>query len=83
MECLVQLLDDLDDLVSSIGLARERIRSLGVLLVLAIASIALWGGGILLAIQHPPLALAAAMLMFTILLYRAVTSPQALQTAAD
>ncbi|MDX1498524.1 MAG: hypothetical protein R3176_01420 [Woeseiaceae bacterium] len=78
MERIVQLLDDLDDLVSSIGLARERLRTIAVWLCCLLAFGACLGGGILLAVNHPPLALAAAMLLFTGLLYHAVTSAHGL-----
>jgi len=75
MERLAQLLDDLDDVVGAIGLAAERIRSLLVALVFATVSLTVQIGGVLLALSHPPLALAAAILMFVTLLYRSVTTP--------
>ena len=74
MERLAQLLDDLDDVISTLLLLSERIRrylfsALAALLVLAIQI-----GGILLAIAQPPLALALALLLFVSLLYRTVTA---------
>ncbi len=74
MERLVQWLDDLDDLVYMVGLVGERfrrgLRSLlmtGFLLTIQI-------GGVLLALWHPPLAMATAMLLFVSLFYHLVTS---------
>ena len=74
MERLVQLLDDLDDLVSTILLLSERIRRAIVALIKAIFVIALQIGGVLLALAQPPLALAMALLLFVSLLYRAATA---------
>ena len=74
MERLIQWLDDLDDLVYMVGLIGERfrrgLRSLlmtGFLLTIQI-------GGVLLALRHPPLAMATAMLLFVSLLYHSATS---------
>jgi hypothetical protein len=75
MERIAQFLDDLDDLVAAIGLVSERIRHFVQLLLSACLGIALQVGGVMLALSHPPLALAAALLMFVTLLYRAVTAP--------
>ena len=57
MECLLQYLDDLDDLYGAFGLVWERLRrtliklvSLGMLLTVA-------AGGIELALAHPPIAI--------------------------
>lgn len=74
MERLAQLLDDLDDLISTLLLLSERIRrslltALAALLVLAIQI-----GGILLALAQPPLALAIALLLFVSLFYHTVTA---------
>ena len=75
MERLIQLLDDLDDLIGILGLARERILNLLTAALFAVASVCIQIGGVLLALSHPPLALATALLMFVTLLYRSVTSP--------
>ena len=75
MERIAQFLDDLDDLIFSIGLMRERLREIMVLLLTALTGGALTVAGILLALSHPPLAMATALLLFVSLLYRAVTSP--------
>ena len=76
MERLAQFLDDLDDLVAMVGLVGERIRGAAISLCLTCLGLALLLGGVLLALWHPPLALATALLLFVTLLYRAVTSPR-------
>jgi hypothetical protein len=76
VERLAQLLDDLDDLISMIGLVSERIRKFLLTVIATCATVALQVGGILLALAHPPLALATALLMFVTLLYHIVTSPR-------
>ena len=75
MERLAQYLDDLDDLVSAIGLVAERIRKLFFSISFLCISLAAQVGGIILALKHPPLALATALLLFVTLLYRSVTVP--------
>ncbi len=70
---MIQWLDELDDLIAAIGLVSERIRSfLRAFSFLAI-SLFVQSAGVLLALRHPPLALATAMLLFVTLLYRSVT----------
>jgi hypothetical protein len=76
MERLAQLLDDLDDLVSMIGLVSERIRRLILTVIATCTTLAIQVGGVLLALVHPPLALAVAILLFVTLLYHSVTSPR-------
>lgn len=75
MERIIQWLDDLDDLVGIFGLASERILRTVVAIGLMIAAFLLQLGGILLALSHPPLALATIIIMFVTLLYRSVTRP--------
>lgn len=82
MERLAQLLDDLDDVFSTLGLARERLRTVLILFALVFAFIPLQVAGILLAIEHPPVAMATAMLMFMVLFYRTVTSAHAVGTGS-
>jgi len=74
MERIVQLLDDLDDLVSAMLLLSERIRARLITLTIVFALLALQAGGIILAVVQPPLALALASLLFVSLLYRSVTA---------
>jgi len=73
MERIAQLLDDLDDLVSMVGLVSESIRKFLLGLVATCMTVAIQIGGILLALAHPPLALAMALILFVSLLYRSVT----------
>lgn len=70
----MQWLDDLDDLLGAIGLVGEKIRNAAFSLAFLCTSLAVQIGGILLALTHPPLALASALLMFVVLLYRSVTT---------
>ena len=70
----MQVLDELDDLIGVIGLMAERIRNTFIALAAVGIALAIEFGGILLAFRHPPLALATAMLLFVILLYRSVTA---------
>jgi hypothetical protein len=82
VEIVMQWLDELDDLVATLRLMRERIRNflLGAFF-LAVTLLAL-SSGILLALRHPPIALATAMILFVTLLYRAVTTPRTPQRHA-
>jgi hypothetical protein len=54
----------------------ERIRNLLIALLLLAASLLGPDAGVLLALRHPPLAGATAMLLFVTLLYRSVTAPR-------
>lgn len=74
MERFIQILDDLDDLIGAIGLIGERIRSLLLAISFTCVAISIQAGGVILALIHPPLALATAIIMFVTLLYRTVTS---------
>ena len=72
----MQWLDDLDDLVAMVGLLRERLRSVACSLLLTAVLLAVQIGGVLLALAHPPLALATALMLAVSLLYRSATSPR-------
>jgi hypothetical protein len=74
MERLVQWLDDLDDLVYMAGLFSERFRRGLRSLLMTIFVLIIQIGGVLLALRHPPLAMAIAMLLFVSLFYHSVTS---------
>lgn len=76
MERLAQILDDLDDVIAMLGLVSEKIRSAALSILSTCLAALLVMGGVLLALAHPPLALATALLLFVTLLYRAVTSPR-------
>lgn len=75
VERLLLWWDELDDLVGVVGLASERIRNLFISIGLTCAAFLLQLGGIALALSHPPLALASAIILFVTLLYRSVTTP--------
>ena len=75
VERLLQWWDELDDLVGVVGLASERIRNVIVSVGVTGAALLLQLGGIALALTHPPLALASAIILFVTLLYRSVTTP--------
>lgn len=80
MEIVVQWLDDFDDLIATIGLISERIRNFLIATSLLVVSLLLQISGVILALRHPPLALATAMILFVALLYRSVTVPRASPT---
>jgi hypothetical protein len=69
----MQWLDDLDDLIAAIRLLGERIRSFFLAMMFLATSLLVQVAGVLLALRHPPLALATAMILFVILMYRSVT----------
>ena len=73
---MIQWLDELDDLIAAIGLVSERIRSFFRAFSFLAISLFVQCAGVLLALRHPPLALATAMLLFVTLLYRSVTVPR-------
>ena len=76
MERLLQCLDDLDDLYGVLGLLAERLREFAWLAGLIVGLAVTGTGGILIALNEPPLGLAMAILLFVWLLYRAVTQPE-------
>ena len=75
MERFLLYLDDLDDLYGMVGLIKERLRRFVFAMIsyslLAIGALA----GVWLALAHPPLSLATAILLFVTLMYRSVTAP--------
>jgi predicted PurR-regulated permease PerM len=74
VEKLIQWLDELDDLIYMVSLAGERFRRAIRSLLMTCFVLSIQIGGVLLALRHPPLALATAMLLFVFLLYHSVTS---------
>ena len=75
MERLLQYLDDLDDLFGAVGLLWERARNIAGVAIFTCLSICIAAAAVMLALAEPPLALGAAILLFTTLLYRIVTNP--------
>ena len=76
MERLVQFLDDLDDLISMIGLVSERVRKTLHALFFACIALAIQVGSVFLALIHRPLALGVALILTVCWLYHSVTSPR-------
>ncbi|MGB5492019.1 MAG: hypothetical protein WBM76_14430 [Woeseiaceae bacterium] len=75
MECFLQYLDDIDDVVGALGLVYERLRRLILGVVALTASLLLIASAVWLALIHPPLAMATCLLLLVTLLYRVVTAP--------
>ena len=75
MECLLQYLDDLDDLYGAAGLLWENTRRALISLSALCMLLAVAGGAMWLATQHPPVGLATSTILFVIFLYRSVTTP--------
>jgi len=76
MEIIAQWLDDLDDVVFSCRLLRERIRNLLLASLLLSAAVILEVAAVLLALRHPPLASATATMLLVFLMYRSATAPR-------
>lgn len=74
MECLMQYLDDLEDVICALALAAGRIRRAAKSLLVLALSLAVQILIVLLALTQPPLALAVVSLLSVALLYRAVIS---------
>ncbi len=75
MECLLQYLDDLDDLYGAARLLWEDLRQMIIIAVTAGALLGVAFAAMWLATLHPPIALATSTVLFVILLYRSVTAP--------
>jgi hypothetical protein len=73
MECLIQYLDDLEDLYFAVALLSEKIRRAMLRVLIFSLSAVIPPCGILLALRAPPLALASVFLALAVLLYRAAT----------
>ena len=75
MERLLQYMDDLDDLYGALGLVYEKLRHVFLKILSLCAGLAIVGAGIVLALVHPPIALATCIMLFVTLLYRSATAP--------
>lgn len=82
MERLIQYLDELEDLIFAAPLIAEQIRAAIRRIAFLVASIGLQAAGILLALNHPPLAMAIVTLLIVGLLMRAVVAPRPRAVAA-
>ncbi len=75
MERLIQYLDEIEDLFYAAPLIAEQVRRAIQRIFFLLGSISLQIAGIVLALKHPPLALAVATLLLVGLLLRAVVIP--------
>ena len=71
----MQYLDELEDLIYAGPLIAEQFRCAVQRILFLLGSICLQAGGVILALYHPPLALAVVMLLLVGLLLRAVVTP--------
>jgi hypothetical protein len=69
MECLIQYLDEIEDLIYAVALKAERILMALKFLLFMSAATALQVTGILVALRYPPIALAMASLLSVGMLY--------------
>ena len=75
MERLLQYLDDLEDLIYAAPLIAEQLRRAIQRILFLLGSICLQVAGVVLALYHPPLALAVVTLLLVGLLHHAVVVP--------
>ncbi len=75
MERLLQYLDDLEDVIYAVPLIAEQFRRAIQRILFLLGSIFLQAAGVILALSHPPLALAVVMLLLVGMLFRAVVVP--------
>jgi len=75
MECMLQYLDDIDDLIGAFGLLYEGLRRLALAFAALAISLTCIVSGVVLALAHPPIALATCILLLVTLLYRSITAP--------
>ena len=76
MEIIAQWFDDLDDVISSMRLLSERLRSFCIALIFLASLLLVQIAGVLLALEHPPLASATATILLVTLMYRSATAPR-------
>jgi hypothetical protein len=76
VERLIQYLDEFEDLMYAAPLIAEQFRRAIQRIVFLLASVSLQVLGIMLALGHPPLALAVVSLLLVGLLFRAIVTPQ-------
>ena len=75
MERFLQYLDDLEDLIYVIPLIAEQLRRAIQRIFFLLGAICMQLAGVVLALNHPPLALAIVALLVVGLLLRAVVLP--------
>jgi apolipoprotein N-acyltransferase len=72
---MLQYLDDIDDLIGTFGLLYEGLRRLALVFAALVICLVCIVSGAVLALAHPPVALATCILLLVTLLYRSITSP--------
>ncbi len=82
MERLLQYLDDLEDIIYAVPLIAEQLRRATLRILFLLGSICLQVAGVVLALSHPPLALAVVMLLLVGMLFRAAVIPLPRKIAA-
>lgn len=75
MERFLQYLDDLEDFIYAAPLIAEQLRRAIQRILFLLGSICLQVAGVVLALSHPPLALAVVALLLVGMLLRAVIVP--------
>ncbi len=83
MERLIQYLDEIEDLFYAAPLIAEQLRRAIQRILFLLGSMSLQIAGIVLALTHPPLALAVVALLLVGLLFRAVVTPMPQAFAAS
>ncbi len=78
MECLIQYLDDIEDVFYAVAHLTEPLRRAALDLLLLATSMLLPVAGVVLALFHWPLALAAVALVTVGYMYRSVVSPSSI-----
>jgi uncharacterized membrane protein len=71
MECLIQYLDEIEDLFDALALLAEKIRRAVLAVLIACLLAVVPACGVLLALHAPPLGLATVFVATAVLLYRA------------
>lgn len=82
MERLIQYLDELEDLVCAAPLIAEQLRRAIQRILLLLGFVGLQAAGVILAQEHPPLALAVVAVLAVGLLFKAVVQPVRITSVA-
>ena len=82
MERLLQYIDDFEDIIYAVPLIAEQLRRATLRILFLLGSICLQVAGVVLALSHPPLALAVVMLLLVGMLFRAAVIPLPRKIAA-
>ena len=82
VERILQYLDDLEDIIFAVPLIAEQLRRAIFRILFLLGSICLQIAGVVLALFHPPLAMAVVVLLLTGMLFRAAVIPVSRTLAA-